>query len=95
MYRLALLLLVSVVYAADTGCRIRDNCDGPAMVCYENHGNCVCVNGDCQCDGQCGPVWWLILIIVLIFLLAVTGLIFLIRACCCGSCCRSSSYKSI
>ncbi len=79
------MLLVFVSSADGSGCRIVNDCDGPAMVCYEQYGDCVCINNSCQCDGMCGPVWWLILIFCVIFLLALAGFIVLLRSCC--GCC--------
>lgn len=85
MVLVVLSIYFMAVAGSDTGCVISNNCDGPAMICYKNYGNCICANGSCLCDGRCGPVWWLIVIIVLIFLLAVVGLILLLRCCCsCG-----------
>ncbi len=80
------LVLALLAPAMGAGCRLVNNCNEPAMVCYESYGNCVCVNGSCLCDGVCGPAWWLILIFCLIILLAVAQLVFVLRRWCgwCG-----------
>jgi hypothetical protein len=90
---MALVFVFVTAALATNGCRVVDNCNGPALVCYDNYGDCICANGKCVCDGMCGPAWWLIVIFVVLFLLAILGVVLCLRRCC--RCFRGRGYSSV